>query len=71
MLFEALLLLLFFFLTLFFLFLFFNISFINTARFFIASISMASKVADGLKEARDEPFWTMRGVAITVATDYE
>jgi hypothetical protein len=32
---------------------------------------MASKVADGLKEARDESFWTMRGVAITVATDYE
>jgi len=44
---------------------------IRQARFFIATISMASKVADGLTAARDEAFWTMRGVAITVATDFE
>jgi len=32
---------------------------------------MASKVADGLTECRDEDFWILRGAAITVATDFE
>ena len=41
---------------------------IRQARFFIAATSMASKVADGLTECRDEDFWILRGAAITVAT---
>ena len=44
---------------------------IRQARFFIAATSMASKVADGLTECRDEDFWILRGAAITVATDFE
>ena len=43
---------------------------IRQARFFIAAVSMASKVADGLVVARNEAFWILRGCAITVATDF-
>merc|ERR1711871_302391 len=44
---------------------------IRQARFFICAVSIPSKVADGLKQARNSDFWVMRGVALLATTDFE
>ena len=44
---------------------------VRQARFFIATISMDSKVADGLKARRESDHWILRGVALLAAIDYE
>ena len=44
---------------------------IRQARFFITTISMSSKAADGLKTRRESEHWILRGVALLAAVDYE
>ena len=44
---------------------------IRQARFFIATISMASKAAVELKARRESEQWILRGVALLATIDFE